>query len=29
MADITQVNQALNLTNQIIGELDQAERQHA
>ena len=27
MADITQVNQALNLTNQLIGELDQAERQ--
>ena len=27
MADIAQVNQALNLTNQLIGELDQAERQ--
>ena len=27
MADITQVNQALNLTNQLIAELDQAERQ--
>lgn len=27
MADIVQVNQAINLTNQLIGELDQAERQ--
>lgn len=27
MADIAQVNQALNLTNQLIAELDQAERQ--
>ena len=27
MADIAQVNLALNLTNQLIGELDQAERQ--
>ena len=27
MADIAQVNQALNLTNQLIGELEQAERQ--
>ncbi len=27
MADIAQVNQALNLTDQLIGELDQAERQ--
>ena len=27
MADITQVNQALNLTNQLISELEQAERQ--
>ena len=26
MADIAQVNQALNLTNQLIAELDQAER---
>lgn len=26
MADIAQVNQALNLTNQLIGELEQAER---
>ena len=26
MADITQVNQALNLTDQLIGELEQAER---
>ena len=27
MADIVQVNQAINLTNQLIGELEQAERQ--
>lgn len=27
MADIAQVNQALNLTDQLIAELDQAERQ--
>ena len=27
MADIVQVNQAINLTNQLISELDQAERQ--
>lgn len=27
MADIAQVNQALNLTDQLISELDQAERQ--
>ncbi len=27
VADIAQVNQALNLTNQLIAELDQAERQ--
>ena len=27
MADIAQVNQAINLTNQLISELDQAERQ--
>ena len=27
MTDITQVNQALNLTDQLIGELEQAERQ--
>ena len=27
MADIVQVNQAINLTNQLIAELDQAERQ--
>lgn len=27
MADITQVNQALNLTNQLIATLDEAERQ--
>ncbi len=27
MADIAQVNQALNLTNQLISELEQAERQ--
>ncbi len=27
MADIAQVNQALNLTDQLIGELEQAERQ--
>ncbi len=27
MADITPVNQALNLTDQLIGELEQAERQ--
>ena len=27
MADIVQVNQAINLTDQLIGELDQAERQ--
>ena len=26
MGDITQVNQAINLTNQLIAELDQAER---
>ena len=27
LADIVQVNQAINLTNQLIGELEQAERQ--